>query len=91
MSVTGQIYSIVSLFPEWNSFGHRGYLGAAEFTVGSQGCLTLAEFELYNQKWRNQLFFGFSAKFCLTVMRCTCVASGKVEKLVIVEESVFCV
>lgn len=33
MSVTGQIYSLVSLFPEWNIFGHWDYLGAAQFTV----------------------------------------------------------
>ena len=30
---------------------------------------------------RNLSFFGFGAAFCLTVMRCTCVASGKVETL----------
>lgn len=84
-SVTGQIYSIVSLFPEWNCFGHWGYLGAAELLLklSSLFSVGMKEFELYNQERQKCLFFfGVSAEFCLAVMRCTCVASGKVEELV---------
>ncbi len=79
MSVTGQIYSLVSLFPKWNSFGHWGYPGAAEFTVALSCVLGW-----HQRVWEAEIsfFFGFSAKFCLTVMRYTCVASGKVERLV---------
>lgn len=30
---------LFSIFPEWNRFGHWGYLGAAEFTVAFSSVL----------------------------------------------------
>lgn len=36
----------------------------------------------WRQKSSNLLFSGVSVTFCIAMMRCTCVASGNVEKLV---------
>ena len=70
MSVTGQIYSLVSLFPEWNSFGHLGLSwcssssSSSRVDCSSQFCFRLALKSLsFTSRTGTNLFcFGFKCK-----------------------------
>lgn len=97
MSLTGQIYSSVSLFPEWNGLGHWGYLGSAQFTIAISSVLAwhlrvwTSQQEVVKSLFFSSLAVVQSFVFHWWVAHVLLLAKWRRWSDIVVEELMFCV